>query len=127
MIFLRIRSKNRGNLRTFIQQESSGEILNSRSSMEYYTSSGVMAANFRSMSLRRIKRSERKATDVVTEEKFTVLFDAEFNVGTNDLVFYVRTLSQPIVVIVHGNQERSSSQLLELLSFCLENHLKKQN
>lgn len=109
MIFLRIRSKNRGNLRTFIQQESSGEILNSRSSMEYNASSGVMAANFRSMSLRRIKRSERKATDVVTEEKFTVLFDAEFNVGTNDLVFYVRTLSQPIVVIVHGNQERSSS------------------
>ena len=77
--------------------------------MEYHASNDVMAANFRSMSLRRIKRSERKATDVVTEEKFTVLFDAEFNVGTNDLVFYVRTLSQPIVVIVHGNQERSSS------------------
>ena len=89
-----------------LEQESSGEILNSRSFMEYNASSGVLAANFRSMSLKRIKRSERKAPDVVTEEKFTVLFDAEFNVGTNELVFYVATLSQPIVVIVHGNQEK---------------------
>ena len=80
--------------------------------MEYNASSGVLAANFRSMSLRRIKRSERRAADVVTEEKFTVLFDAEFHIGTNELVFDVRTLSQPVVVIVHGNQERSSSKHL---------------
>ena len=76
--------------------------------MEYNASSGVLSANFRSMSLKRIKRSERRAADVVTEEKFTVLFVAEFHVGTNELVFYVRTLSLPIVVIVHGNQERFS-------------------
>ena len=97
-----------GSLKLGLEQECSGEILNSRSTMEYNASSGVMAANFRSMSLKRIKRSERRAADVVTEEKFTVLFVAEFHVGTNELVFYVRTLSLPIVVIVHGNQEKFS-------------------
>jgi hypothetical protein len=34
---------------------------------------------------------------------------AEFHVGTNELVFYVRTLSLPVVVIVHGNQEANAA------------------
>ena len=37
------------------------------------------------------------------------MFVAEFHVGTNELVFYVRTLSLPIVVIVHGNQEANAA------------------
>jgi len=88
---------------------ATGEILNSVSTMEYNSTSGILSANFRNMSLRRIRRPDKKGSDTVTEEKFTILFLAEFHVGTNELVFYVRALSLPIVVIVHGNQETNAS------------------
>ncbi|KAJ2941893.1 hypothetical protein O0L34_g10709 [Tuta absoluta] len=39
------------------------------------------------------------------DEKLTLLFQSEFNVGGGELVFQVWTLSLPVVVIVHGNQE----------------------
>ncbi|CAG5113363.1 Oidioi.mRNA.OKI2018_I69.chr2.g7474.t1.cds [Oikopleura dioica] len=88
---------------------ATGEILNSVSTMEYNSTSGILSANFRNMSLRRIRRPDKKGSDTVTEEKFTILFLAEFHVGTKELVFYVRALSLPIVVIVHGNQETNAS------------------
>ena len=84
--------------------ETSGEILNNSSIMEYHPQSGVLSVNFRNMSLRRIKRSDKRGAESVTEEKFTILFQSQFSVGGNELVFQVRTLSLPVVVIVHGNQ-----------------------
>ncbi|CAK8679379.1 signal transducer and activator of transcription 5B-like isoform X2 [Clavelina lepadiformis] len=89
--------------------EMSGEILNPESVMEYHPQSGILSVNFRNMSLRRIKRSDKRGAESVTEEKFTILFQSRFSVGGNELVFQVRTLSLPVVVIVHGNQEANAA------------------
>uniref|UniRef100_H2ZMV4 Signal transducer and activator of transcription n=1 Tax=Ciona savignyi TaxID=51511 RepID=H2ZMV4_CIOSA len=89
--------------------EMSGEILNPESVMEYHPQSGILSVNFKNMSLRRIKRSDKRGAESVTEEKFTILFQSRFSVGGNELVFQVRTLSLPVVVIVHGNQEANAA------------------
>lgn len=47
--------------------------------MEYHPQSGVLSVNFRNMSLRRIKRSDKRGAESVTEEKFTILFQVHFN------------------------------------------------
>lgn len=77
--------------------------------MEYHPQSGILSVNFRNMSLRRIKRADKRGAESVTEEKFTILFQSRFSVGGNELVFQVRTLSLPVVVIVHGNQEANAA------------------
>lgn len=57
------------------------------------------------MQLKKIKRAEKKGTESVMDEKFSLLFQSQFSVGGGELVFQVWTLSLPVVVIVHGNQE----------------------
>lgn len=44
-------------------------------------------------SLKRIKRSDRRGAESVTEEKFTVLFESQFSVGGNELVFHVKVIT----------------------------------
>ncbi|KAJ7411184.1 signal transducer and activator of transcription 5A [Pitangus sulphuratus] len=61
------------------------------------------------VSLKRIKRSDRRGAESVTEEKFTILFESQFSVGGNELVFQVKTLSLPVVVIVHGSQDNNAT------------------
>ena len=61
------------------------------------------------MSLKRIKRSDKRGAESVTEEKFTLLFKSDFSIGGNELVFQVNTISLPVVVIVHGNQEANAA------------------
>uniref|UniRef100_A0A668SDV1 Signal transducer and activator of transcription n=1 Tax=Oreochromis aureus TaxID=47969 RepID=A0A668SDV1_OREAU len=56
-----------------------------------------------------IKRSDRRGAESVTEEKFTILFESQFSVGSNELVFQVKTLSLPVVVIVHGSQDNNAT------------------
>ncbi|KAG2461114.1 STA5B protein, partial [Polypterus senegalus] len=58
---------------------------------------------------RKIKRSDRRGAESVTEEKFTILFESQFSVGGNELVFQVKTLSLPVVVIVHGSQDNNAT------------------
>uniref|UniRef100_A0A8C3G5K7 Signal transducer and activator of transcription n=1 Tax=Cyclopterus lumpus TaxID=8103 RepID=A0A8C3G5K7_CYCLU len=70
--------------------ESSGDILNNNCVMEYQQATGTLSAHFRNMSLKRIKRSDRRGAESVTEEKFTVLFESQFSVGGNELVFHVK-------------------------------------
>ncbi|CAH1775759.1 unnamed protein product [Owenia fusiformis] len=88
-----------------ISGENSGEILNSQGTMEYNQATQQLSIAFRNMSLRRIKRADRRGTEAVTEEKFSILFQSSFTVGAGELVFKVWTLSLPVAVIVHGNQE----------------------
>lgn len=57
------------------------------------------------MQLKKIKRAEKKGTESVMDEKFSLLFQSQFTIGGGELVFQVWTLSLPVVVIVHGNQE----------------------
>jgi len=82
---------------------SSGEILNGQGNMEYHQTTRQVSVTFRNLQLKRIKRTEKKGTESVMEEKFSVLFWTEFQIG--ELKFQVWTLSLPVVVIVHGNQE----------------------
>uniref|UniRef100_A0A673KSP7 Signal transducer and activator of transcription n=1 Tax=Sinocyclocheilus rhinocerous TaxID=307959 RepID=A0A673KSP7_9TELE len=72
------------------RNDSSGEILNNNCVMEYHQTTGTLSAHFRTMSLKRIKRSDRRGAESVTEEKFTVLFESQFSVGGNELVFHVK-------------------------------------
>ncbi|XP_078460145.1 signal transducer and activator of transcription 5B-like isoform X1 [Lampetra fluviatilis] len=91
------------------RNESSGDILNNCSVMEFQQATGTLTANFRNMSLKKIKRSDRRGAESVTEEKFTILFQSHFSIGGNELVFQVRTLSLPVVVIVHGSQDNNAT------------------
>uniref|UniRef100_A0A8C7QZG8 Signal transducer and activator of transcription n=1 Tax=Oncorhynchus mykiss TaxID=8022 RepID=A0A8C7QZG8_ONCMY len=72
------------------RNDSSGEILNNNCVMEYHRTTGTLSAHFRNMSLKRIKRSDRRGAESVTEEKFTVMFESQFSVGGNELVFHVK-------------------------------------
>uniref|UniRef100_A0A8C4HT97 Signal transducer and activator of transcription n=1 Tax=Dicentrarchus labrax TaxID=13489 RepID=A0A8C4HT97_DICLA len=72
------------------RNDSSGEILNNNCVMEYHQTTGTLSAHFRNMSLKRIKRSDRRGAESVTEEKFTILFESQFSVGGNELVFQVK-------------------------------------
>ncbi|XP_026810349.1 signal transducer and activator of transcription 5B-like isoform X3 [Rhopalosiphum maidis] len=84
--------------------ESCGELLNCTGKMEYHPVRRHFSTNFRSMQLKKIKRTEKKGTDSVMDEKFSILFSSTFFIG-NELQFEVWNLSLPVVVIVHGNQD----------------------
>ncbi|RZF46582.1 hypothetical protein LSTR_LSTR002914 [Laodelphax striatellus] len=86
-------------------RDGSGEILNNIGTMEYNQGTRHLSINFRNMQLKKIKRAEKKGTESVMDEKFSLLFTSKFTVGGGELVFQVWTLSLPVVVIVHGNQE----------------------
>lgn len=85
---------------------SSGEILNNIGNMEYQQQSRHLSASFRNMQLKKIKRAEKKGTESVMDEKFALLFYTTSVV--NDYRIRAWTLSLPVVVIVHGNQEPQS-------------------
>ncbi|XP_070073989.1 signal transducer and transcription activator isoform X4 [Drosophila takahashii] len=86
--------------------QSSGEILNASSTMEFQQSNHLFSASFRNMQLKKIKRAEKKGTESVMDEKFALFFYTTTTV--NDFQIRVWTLSLPVVVIVHGNQEPQS-------------------
>uniref|UniRef100_H0XH20 Signal transducer and activator of transcription n=1 Tax=Otolemur garnettii TaxID=30611 RepID=H0XH20_OTOGA len=79
------------------RNDYSGEILNNCCVMEYHQAMGTLSAHFRNMSLKRIKRSDRRGAESVTEEKFTILFESQFSVGGNELVFQVKEMLLPFV------------------------------
>ena len=56
---------------------SSGEILNNTQTMEYHQATGQLSVSFRNMSLKKIKRAEKKGTESVMDEKFALLFWSE--------------------------------------------------
>ncbi|XP_038076620.1 signal transducer and activator of transcription 5A-like isoform X2 [Patiria miniata] len=88
--------------------DTSGDIINNSGVLEYHKDSGVLNVTFRNMSLKKIRRADRRGTEFVTEEKFTLLFRSHFSVASGELMFQVRTMSLPVVVIVHGNQEANA-------------------
>ncbi|XP_051171360.1 signal transducer and activator of transcription 5B isoform X2 [Leptopilina boulardi] len=88
-----------------VTNEASGDILNNTGTMEYHSATRQLSVSFRNMQLKKIKRAEKKGTESVMDEKFSLFFQSQFSVGGGELVFQVWTLSLPVVVIVHGNQE----------------------
>jgi len=81
----------------------SGDILNSQGTMEYHADKKQVSVCFKNLQLKKIRRTEKKGTECVMDEKFSILFWTEFTL--NDLKFQLWTFSLPVVVIVHGNQE----------------------
>jgi hypothetical protein len=85
---------------------TSGEILNNQKAIEYNTQNGVLQCNFNYMQLRRIKRNtDRKSTEIVMEEKFTILFRSKLIVPGDEIDIPVMCQSLPVVVIVHVTQQ----------------------
>ncbi|CAG0889472.1 unnamed protein product [Darwinula stevensoni] len=93
--------------------DTCGEILNNKGTMEYHPSRRHLIASFsltelrrpfRSMQLRRIRRTERRGNESVTDEKFALLFQTSFKIA-GDVPVEVWALSLPVVVIVGGAQE----------------------
>ena len=82
---------------------NSGDILNSQGQMEYQAETRRVSVSFKNLQLKKIKRTEKKGTECVMDEKFSILFWTEFSL--QDLNFQLWTFSLPVVVIVHGNQE----------------------
>lgn len=77
--------------------------------MEYSQPQNELTASFRNMTLKKIRRADRKGgSESVTDEKFALLFQSTFQVGHGDLAYTVWALSLPVVVTVHGSQEPQS-------------------
>lgn len=89
-------------------ETQSGEILNNIGNLEYQSTTNQLSVSFRNMQLKKIKRAEKKGTESVMDEKFALLFQSKFQVGSGELIITVWALSLPVVVIVHGNQEPQS-------------------
>jgi len=79
-----------------------GTLLNDKKVFEYYKETSSLKAAFKNLSLKKIKRRDTKSDEVVTEEKFGLVMHCFVTVG--DMNFCVYALSNPLVVIVHGNQ-----------------------
>ncbi|XP_055901932.1 signal transducer and transcription activator-like [Eupeodes corollae] len=75
--------------------------------MEYQEKNRIYSANFKGLQIKKIQRSERKgSSESVMDEKLALLF--QMTVTINNSSFIISTLSQPVVVIVHGNQEHQA-------------------
>ncbi|KAL6483066.1 hypothetical protein MHYP_G00079380 [Metynnis hypsauchen] len=91
-----------------IPTENVGELINSTAILEHNTASKSTCATFRNMSIRKIKRADRKGSESVTEEKFALLFTAEMTITGCESPYIVQMISLPVVVIVHGSQENNA-------------------
>uniref|UniRef100_A0A8C1QAY4 Signal transducer and activator of transcription n=2 Tax=Cyprinus carpio TaxID=7962 RepID=A0A8C1QAY4_CYPCA len=63
-----------------VPNENVGELINSTAILEHNTASKNTCATFRNMSIRKIKRADRKGSESVTEEKFALLFTTELTI-----------------------------------------------
>uniref|UniRef100_A0A8B9L7I3 Signal transducer and activator of transcription 6, interleukin-4 induced n=1 Tax=Astyanax mexicanus TaxID=7994 RepID=A0A8B9L7I3_ASTMX len=96
-------------LRTiFKNHENVGELINSTAILEHNPSSKSTCATFRNMSIKKIKRADRKGSESVTEEKFALLFTAEIMITGCESACNVQMITLPVVVIVHGSQENNA-------------------
>ncbi|KAM9350447.1 signal transducer and activator of transcription 6 [Symphorus nematophorus] len=85
-----------------------GELINNTAILEHITASKSTCATFRNMSIKKIKRADRKGSESVTEEKFALLFSAEITITGCDTPYRIQMISLPVVVIVHGSQDNNA-------------------
>ncbi|XP_030623180.1 signal transducer and activator of transcription 6 [Chanos chanos] len=91
-----------------IPTENVGDLINSTAILEHNTASKSTCATFRNMSIRKIKRADRKGSESVTEEKFALLFSTEITITGCESSYSIQIISLPVVVIVHGSQENNA-------------------
>lgn len=68
-------------------KDNCGTLVNNTATMEHNPQSRVLSANFRAMQLNKIKRTEKKGSESVMDEKFAIAFQAQIRVA--DIVFPV--------------------------------------
>ncbi|XP_051914697.1 signal transducer and activator of transcription 6 isoform X3 [Hippocampus zosterae] len=83
-------------------------VINNTAILEHNTATKSTCATFRNMSIKKIKRADRKGTESVTEEKFALLFSTEITITGCDTPYKVQMISLPLVVIVHGSQDNNA-------------------
>ncbi|KAM4610102.1 signal transducer and activator of transcription 6 [Polymixia lowei] len=88
--------------------ENVGELINNTAILEHNTASKSTCATFRNMSIKKIKRADRKGSESVTEEKFALLFSAEITITGCDTSHRIQMISLPVVIIVHGSQDNNA-------------------
>lgn len=66
-------------------ESAAGEILNNTGVMEYHSATRQLSVHFRNMQLKKIKRTEKKGTESVMDEKFSLLFVSRIILGGCDL------------------------------------------
>ncbi|XP_037540116.1 signal transducer and activator of transcription 6 [Nematolebias whitei] len=91
-----------------LTSENVGEVINNSAVLEHNTTTRSTCATFRNMSIKRIKRADRKGSESVTEEKFALLFSTDINITGCKIPFRIQLISQPVVVIVHGSQDNNA-------------------
>ncbi|CAL8323459.1 unnamed protein product [Merluccius merluccius] len=91
-----------------IPSDNVGELINNTAILENNPTSKSTCATFRNMSVKKIKRADRKGTESVTEEKFALLFSTEITITGCDTPYRIQMISVPVVVIVHGSQENNA-------------------
>ncbi|CAG6021366.1 signal transducer and activator of transcription 6 isoform 1-T4 [Menidia menidia] len=91
-----------------VPSENVGELINNSAVLEHNPSSKNTCATFRNMSIKKIKRADRKGSESVTEEKFALLFCTEIAITGCDTPYRVQMISHPVVVIVHGSQDNNA-------------------
>ncbi|KAI3357399.1 hypothetical protein L3Q82_015832 [Scortum barcoo] len=91
-----------------VSGDNVGELINNTAILEHNTSSKSTCATFRNMSIKKIKRADRKGSESVTEEKFALLFSAEITITGCDTPYRIQMISLPVVVIVHGSQDNNA-------------------
>ncbi|KAG7471825.1 hypothetical protein MATL_G00102120 [Megalops atlanticus] len=106
-IITEAQARNLGQLGT-IPTENVGELINNTAILEHNTSTKSTCATFRNMSIKKIKRADRKGSESVTEEKFALLFSTEISITGCDTPYRIQMISLPIVVIVHGSQDNNA-------------------
>ncbi|XP_061842872.1 signal transducer and activator of transcription 6 isoform X4 [Nerophis lumbriciformis] len=95
-------------LQVLVQSDNVGEVINNTAILEHNTATKSTCATFRNMSIKKIKRADRKGSESVTEEKFALLFSTEITITGCDTPYKIQMISLPIVVIVHGSQENNA-------------------
>ncbi|XP_060914448.1 signal transducer and activator of transcription 6 isoform X2 [Labrus mixtus] len=93
---------------TSIPSDNVGELINNSAVLEHNTASKSTCATFRNMSIKKIKRADRKGSESVTEEKFALLFSTEISITGCDTPYRIQMITLPVVVIVHGSQDNNA-------------------
>uniref|UniRef100_A0A672ZXU8 Signal transducer and activator of transcription n=1 Tax=Sphaeramia orbicularis TaxID=375764 RepID=A0A672ZXU8_9TELE len=89
--------------------DSVGELINNTAILEHNTSSKSTCATFRNMSIKKIKRADRKGSESVTRRSSPCCSQTEITITGCDTPYRIRLMiSLPLVVIVHGSQDNNA-------------------
>ncbi|KAJ8017089.1 hypothetical protein DPEC_G00014150 [Dallia pectoralis] len=106
-IITEAQARNLGQLGS-VPSDNVGELINNTAILEHNASSKSTCATFRNMSIKKIKRADRKGSESVTEEKFALYFTTEISITGCDIPYRIQMISVPVVVIVHGSQDNNA-------------------